>query len=104
MADKKKLYKRLALAVIVVGVLFPVKYLQSSDNAFHRAVVFTDPITGDWNCVIPPAGGAPQLTVIKIIHVGGTESEIDNAAPPSQHRPTVSTSAKTEPLTYSQQA
>jgi hypothetical protein len=66
--------------------------------------VFTDPIAGAWNCSIPPAGGAPGFTDLKNIHVGGTQSEIDNAAPPSQESPTVGTWVSTGPRTYSQKA
>ncbi len=68
------------------------------------AAVHADPIVGAWNCQIPPAGGAPAFTDIKNIHVGGTQSEIDNAAPPSQESPTVGTWTKTGPRSYAQKA
>lgn len=68
------------------------------------AAVRGDPIVGAWNCAIPPAGGAPAFTDIKNIHVGGTQSEIDNAAPPSQESPTVGTWTKTGRRSYAQKA
>ena len=92
--------------VLLIGlvVLLPVDYLQSAGRTSHAKPVFKDPLTGQWNCAIPPAGGAPGFTVIKSIHVGGTESEIDNAVPPSQESPTVGTWTNTGPLAYSQNA
>jgi len=72
--------------------------------AHPETPVFADPIAGAWNCSIPPAGGAPGFADIKNIHVGGTQSEIDNAAPPSQESPTVGTWTRTGHLTYSQKA
>lgn len=102
----KKLYKRWAVIIGVTAgvlVLLPVARLQSAQEV-HRMPVFTDPIAGAWNCSIPPAGGAPGFTDIKNIHVGGTQSEIDNAAPPSQESPTVGTWIHTGLLTYSQKA
>src|SRR6516162_1609620 len=106
MTDKKTLYKKRAIALAIAGIvsLPPVAYLGSADEVEHGRPVFADPIAGAWNCFIPPAGGAPGFTDIKNIHVGGTQSEIDNAAPPSQESPTVGTWTKTGPRTYSQKA
>jgi len=47
-----------------------------------------DPIVGTWNCVVP-ANSSPCLApgcfnVIKNFHAGGTMTEMDNLAPPSQ--------------------
>ncbi len=94
MSNKLKNFNKRLIAMIgVAGIiaLVPLHFLRSGTNDFQRRVVVTDPIVGSWSCVIPPAGGAPEFTVIKNIHVGGTESEIDNAAPPSQESPTVGT-------------
>ena len=101
--------KKRVVAVTRVGVLplLPMAYIVSAQEAQEeqqRVPVFTDPIVGAWNCTIPPAGGAPAFNDIKNIHVGGTQSEIDDAAPPSQESPTVGTWARTGPLTYSQKA
>ncbi len=106
MTDTQKSSRKRAIVALLIGIvaLFPVEYLQSADGASHARPVFKDPLTGQWNCPIPPAGGAPGFTVIKNIHVGGTESEIDNAAPPSQESLTVGTWANTGHLTYSQNA
>jgi hypothetical protein len=111
MTDKKTLYKKRAIALAIAGIvsLLPVAYLRSADQddadvVHHGTPVFTDPIVGAWNCTIPPAGGAPAFNDIKNIHVGGTQSEIDDAAPPSQESPTVGTWTKTGPLTYLQKA
>src|SRR5262249_5818481 len=90
--DRRKLTKRLiVIGVAGVMALVPIRFLRTNTDDFKRRVVVTDPIVGSWNCLIPPAGGAPQFNVIKNIHAGGTESEIDNAAPPSQESPTVGT-------------
>jgi len=96
-------------AARVTQVIKDVKLLgaqgaQQREGERERAPVFTDPIVGAWNCTIPPAGGAPAFNDIKNIHVGGTQSEIDDLAPPSQESPTVGTWASTGPLTYSQKA
>lgn len=106
MSEKKTSLKKRALALTCVGVfaLVPVAYIAGAQGAQPRIPVFTDPIVGAWNCTIPPAGGAPAFNDIKDIHVGGTQSEIDDAAPPSQESPTVGTWASTGPLTYSQKA
>jgi hypothetical protein len=111
MTDKKTLYKKRAIALAIAGIvsLLPVAYLRSADvvpdeHPQHGRPVFTDPIVGAWNCTIPPAGGAPAFNDIKNIHVGGTQSEIDDAAPPSQESPTVGTWTNTGPLTYLQKA
>jgi len=106
MIEKMSLFKKRMVAVTCVGalVLLPVAYIVGAEEAHHRAPVFTDPIVGAWNCTIPAAGGAPAFNDIKNIHVGGTQSEIDDAAPPSQESPTVGTWASTGPLTYSQKA
>lgn len=108
MIDKKALYKKGAIALAIAGMvsLLPVAHLRGADEeeAEHGRPVFTDPIVGAWNCTIPPAGGAPAFNDIKNIHVGGTQSEIDDAAPPSQESPTVGTWTKTGPLTYAQKA
>ena len=106
MTEKITLYKRRAIALAIAGVvsMLPVAYLRSADFVQHATPVFTDPIVGAWNCTIPPAGGAPAFNDIKNIHVGGTQSEIDDAAPPSQESPTVGTWTNTGPLTYSQKA
>jgi hypothetical protein len=108
MTDKKTLYKKRAIALAIAGIvsLLPVAYLRSADVDVdqHGTPVFTDPIVGAWNCTIPPAGGAPAFNDIKNIHVGGTQSEIDDAAPPSQESPTVGTWTNTGPLTYMQKA
>lgn len=115
MAKEMSSFKKRALAAACVGVfaLLPVAYIVGAQSigeredggaAQPRVPVFTDPIVGAWNCTIPPAGGAPAFNDIKNIHVGGTQSEIDDAAPPSQESPTVGTWASTGPLTYSQKA
>lgn len=118
MTEKMSSFKKRLVAVTCVGVfaLLPVAYIVSAQGAHQRAPVFTDPIVGAWNCTIPAAGGAPAFNDIKNIHVGGTQSEIDDAAPPSQESPTVGTWASTVdgehfgwanesgPLTYSQKA
>lgn len=112
MTEKMSSFKKRLVAVTCVGVfaLLPVAYIVSAQEAAsnnpeeERAPVFTDPIVGAWNCTIPPAGGAPAFNDIKNIHVGGTQSEIDDAAPPSQESPTVGTWARTGSLTYSQKA
>ena len=54
--------------------------------------------------MIPPAGGAPAIGLIKTVHAGGTLTEIDNAAPPSQESPTVGTWTKTGSRMYGQKA
>jgi hypothetical protein len=92
------------LAGVVAIALFALGSLWGADEPPAKKPVFTDPIVGQWNCPIPPAGGAPGFTVIKNIHVGGTESEIDNAVPPSQESPTVGTWTKTRHLAYTQNA
>lgn len=107
MSEMKNSYR--ALATVLVGVavvmaLLAVGSVRGGDEPSAPRPVFTDPIVGQWDCSIPPAGGAPGFTVVKNIHVGGTESEIDNAAPPSQESPTVGTWTKTGPLTYTQNA
>ena len=107
MPDMKKRSYRTSttmLAGVLVLALVGVGNLQGDDKPSGQKPVFTDPIVGQWNCPIPPAGGAPGFTVIKNIHVGGTESEIDNAAPPSQESPTVGTWTKTGRLAYTQNA
>jgi len=106
MTDMKKSYKTrvMALAIVCVMALLPLVYLQGAENGSRKKPVFTDPIVGAWNCEIPPAGGALGFNDIKKINVGGTQSEIDNAAPPSQESPTVGTWVSTGPLTYSQKA
>ena len=106
MTDKKTSYKKRAVALAIAGIvsLLPVAHLRSAEEVQHGRPVFTDPIVGAWNCTIPPAGGAPQFNDIKNIHVGGTQSEIDDAAPPSQESPTVGIWTHTGPLTYSQKA
>jgi hypothetical protein len=109
MAEKMISFKKWVVAVTCVGVfaLLPVAYIvsaQGEQKEHHGVPVFTDPIVGAWNCTIPPAGGAPAFNDIKNIHVGGTQSEIDDAAPPSQESPTVGTWARTGSLTYSQKA
>lgn len=106
MTEKMSSFKKRVFAVTCVGVftLLPVAYILGAQVERPRVPVFTDPIVGAWNCTIPPAGGAPAFNDIKNIHVGGTQSEIDDAAPPSQESPTVGTWASTGPLTYSQKA
>ncbi len=103
---KKKSYRTSAtvLVGVLVMALVGVGNLQGDDRPAGPKPVFIDPIVGQWNCPIPPAGNAPGFTVIKNIHVGGTESEIDNAAPPSQESPTVGTWTKTGHLAYTQNA
>ena len=91
-------------AAVFAGItLLSIQSLSASGDE-TPAVVRTDPVVGAWNCAIPPAGGASAFTDIKNIHVGGTQSEIDNAAPPSQESPTVGTWIKTGRRTYSQKA
>jgi hypothetical protein len=106
MIDKKTLYQKRAITLAIAGIvsLVPAAYLRSDDAVQHGTPVFTDPIVGAWNCTIPPAGGAPAFNDIKNIHVGGTQSEIDDAAPPSQESPTVGTWTHTGHLTYLQKA
>jgi len=94
------------LPLIVASLLtFPwtqpvsLSQVVSPSKALHA-----DPIVGTGNCQIPPAGGEPGFTVLKNIHAGGTESEIDNAAPPSQESPTIGTWVNTGDRTYSQNA
>src|SRR5713226_3905300 len=106
MTNMKKSCKKRAIVMAIVGIvaLLPVECAQAAEKGSHNGPVFTDPIVGAWNCTIPPAGGAPAFNDIKNIHVGGTQSEIDDAAPPSQESPTVGTWASTGELTYSQKA
>ena len=109
MTETMSSLKKRVVAVMCVGVfaLLPVAYIvgaQEDQEEFQRRPVLTDPIVGAWDCTIPPAGGALAFNDIKNIHVGGTQSEIDDAAPPSQESPTVGTWASTGPLTYSQKA
>lgn len=115
MTAKLNSFKKRVVAMMCVGVfaLLPVAYIVSAQaengqevgkGAHQRGPVFTDPIVGAWNCTIPAAGSAPAFNDIKNIHVGGTQSEIDDAAPPSQESPTVGTWSSTGPLTYSQKA
>jgi len=108
MSNKKSLSRSRAVAVACSGIfaLLPIAYLGSAHAQVveHEKPVFTDPIVGAWNCAIPPAGGAPAFNDIKNIHVGGTQSEIDDAAPPSQESPTVGTWVRTGPLAYTQKA
>jgi hypothetical protein len=108
MSDKQSLPKKRALAAACAGVLalLPVGYLATAqaEQEEHGRPVFTDPIVGAWNCAIPSAGGAAAFNDIKNIHVGVTQSEIDDAVPPSQESPTVGTWVRTGPLTYTQKA
>jgi len=106
MNSKKFPVGKMAVVAVSVGVfaLLPIAYLASAQALQHNTPVFTDPIVGAWNCTIPPAGGAPAFNDITNIHVGGTQSEIDDAAPPSQESPTVGTWANTGLLKYSQKA
>ena len=105
MIEKRSLFQKRTFVVACAGALalLPIAHLGSAQSAFHVPVV-TDPIVGAWNCTIPPAGGAPAFNDIKNIHVGGTQSEIDDAAPPSQESPTVGTWVSTGYLKYSQKA
>src|SRR5438034_5522017 len=90
--DKRNRNKKFVLAIgltCIVALLSPHR-LRSNDNdddKIQRSPVLTDPIVGTWNCVIPAAGGFPEVRVIKSMQVGGTAVEIDNAAPPSQETP-----------------
>src|SRR5260370_10288165 len=106
MTEKESSFRKRVVAVTCVGLfaLLAVAYIVGAEGDHERRPVFTDPIVGAWNCTIPAAGGAPAFNDIKNIHVGGTQSEIDNAAPPSQESPTVGTWTKTGPFTYSQKA
>lgn len=104
MRTARKSIKTATLAITIALALIPLERLHAQDNRSERMPVFRDPIVGSWNCQIPPAGGAPAFTVLKNIHVGGTESEIDNAAPPSQESPTIGTWANTGNRNYSQNA
>src|SRR5260370_23381361 len=106
MTEKESSFRKRVVAVTCVGLfaLLAVAYIVGAEGDHERRPVFTDPIVGAWNCTIPAAGGAPAFNDIKNIHVGGTQSEIDDAAPPSQESPTVGTWARTGPLTYSQKA
>ena len=106
MTNMKKSCKKRAIVMAIVGIvaLLPVECAQAAEKGSHNGPVFTDPIVGAWNCMIPPAGGAPGFNDIKNIHVGGTQSEIDNAAPPAQESPTVGIWTNTGPLKYFQKA
>ena len=106
MSDRKSSLQKRAFVLACAGValLLPMRYVESTQVVQHGTPVFTDPIVAAWNCTIPPAGGAPAFNDIKNIHAGGTQSEIDDAAPPSQESPTVGTWVSTGPLTYSQKA
>jgi len=106
MTNKRNSHKQwiALLAILCIAAPLPVLYVHAAQVALPETPVFADPIAGAWNCFIPPAGGAPGFSDIKNIHVGGTQSEIDNAAPPSQESPTVGTWTKTGPRTYSQKA
>jgi|SRR5215470_1855382 len=106
MAGKKVSSKKRVSVAVCAGALalLPVAYIGSAQVGQPRTPVFTDPIAGAWNCAIPSAGGAPAFNDVKNIHVGGTQSEIDDAAPPSQESPTVGTWVSTGPLTYTQKA
>ncbi len=100
-----KLRKRLfAVGCAGMFAIVPLAYVRGAQSVQHGTPVFTDAIVGAWDCAIPPAGGAPAFNVIKSIHVGGSESEIDDAAPPSQESPTVGTWASAGPLKYTQKA
>ena len=92
------------LALALIAMFISVGPLLAADAPSHRRPVFNDPIVGTWNCSIPPAGGAPAFTDIKNIHAGGTQSEIDNAAPPSQESPTVGSWVNTGGRSYAQRA
>ena len=102
--DVRKSIKVATLAITIALALIPLERAQAQDHSSPGKPVFSDPIVGSWNCQIPPAGGAPAFTVLKSIHLGGTESEIDNAVPPSQESPTVGTWVNTGRRTYSQNA
>src|SRR5260370_21611182 len=99
MTNMKKSCKKRAIVMAIMGMvaLLPVECAQAAEKGSHNGPVFTDPIVGAWNCMIPPAGGAPGFNDIKNVHVGGTQSEIDNAAPPSQESPTRRIWTNTEP-------
>src|SRR5436190_8615985 len=73
---------------------------RSSAGDSHDESEKNDPITGTWNCIVPPSGGFPQVNVIKNIHADGTMMEVDNAAPPSQESPTVGNWTRTGQHTY----
>ncbi len=91
-------------AIFATVALLPATSIVAAGND-GPTTVKTDPIVGAWNCDIPAVPGfAPEVTDIKNIHVGGTQSEIDNAAPPSQESPTVGTWMKTGRRTYAQKA
>jgi len=84
------------LIMVVASVLaFGGTVLSVSENPDKP-----DPITGTWNCIVPPGGGLPQVNVIKNIHAGGTMIEIDNAAPPSQESPSVGNWIRTGSRSY----
>ena len=106
MLTSTKTLQRIRPAMLAIGVMIALLSIEHlhSQNASPKKPMFTGPIVGAWNCQIPPAGGAPGFNDIKNIHVGGTQSEIDNAAPPSQESPTVGTWKRTGTLTYSQKA
>ena len=92
------------LAITLALALIPLECLHAQEDRSDTTPAFRAAIVGSWTCQVPPAGGAPAFTVLKNIHVGGTESEIDNAAPPSQESPTVGTWVNTGRRTYSQNA
>ena len=93
---KPKILKAaLALSLTVVLALLALGRSINDSRDSDR-----DPITGTWNCVVPPAGGFPQVNVIKNIHADGTMIELDNAAPPSQESPTVGNWIRTGHRTY----
>lgn len=101
----RTLFRTVGVGVVALAAMTlpPVQSL-SAAGSDEQAVLKTDPIVGAWNCLIPPAGGVRAFADIKNIHMGGTQSEIDNAAPPSQESPTVGTWTKTGTRTYSQKA
>ena len=104
MRTNMRTIKASTLVITIALAFIPLDRLQAQEDESDKKPVFRDPIVGTWNCQIPPAGGAPGFTVFKSIHVGGTESEIDNAVPPSQESPTIGTWVNNGNRTYSQNA
>jgi YD repeat-containing protein len=100
MTNERKLSRKLGVGfgiAIAAGIT-----LLSAQQAW--AEDDRDPIVGSWNCQVPPAGGAPAFTIVKTMHAGGTLSEIDTAAPPSQESPTTGVWHRTGSRTYGQEA
>src|SRR4030095_8860005 len=82
--------KKTSIAAVVGAGLIAATVAHPAVSAREEG----DPIVGAWNCVARADGFLP-IAVIKTIHAGGTVTEVDNAAPPSQETPVVGSWART---------